>query len=370
MALPKSKKPKKTGMTAAQSKIFDKKHFGDEPAFPVTELTKMELLKILNYYNYVMYRSEAMEFLFDYLEKRDRPLLKKVKTINEKLVSTSVCWLARLIDRGATLPPGTVDKIDAHLSELVAKYYGKETVEKKTDDEPKVDRAAEKERFYIGDVEELLDKRGDKSVYDYLTANSVPKGYAAKIAAYYAPVIAELREAVVGKDRDLKEGYRHLSKRDLRDLLAEYEKIVSDCDRYADNKTAEKKPRKKKMVPAEKKVGNVQYMPRFDEFQLVSKHPSCILDAKEFWVYDARYRDLTRYVAKDGGFEVRGTSIYNYDEAASVKKSTGRKSKDVVDRVLKEGKLALKKVMDSIPAPAREPNGRLNHNMLILKSLN
>jgi hypothetical protein len=372
MALPKAKKQKKARMSAGAAKTFFLNNFGGEPTFsPLAELTNMELIKVYTWYSNVMSRKDGMQFLYDYLAKRDKPLLKKLRAIGETKVSISYCWLARLIDRGAPLSAETVAKLPAHLEEVIGRWYGKEEeTEKKTtsDEPPRVDRSVEKERFFIGDVEEILDLDGSKSVYDYLTANEVPKGYAPKIAAYYAPVLAELREALEGKDRDLKEGYRHLSKGKLRDLVNRYQRVVDDCERYAENKTV-KRVVKKKAVPIEKLVGNVKYMARFDEYQLVSKHPSVIIGAKEFWVYDARYRDIIRYVAGEDGFTVRGTSVYGYDETLSVKKSTGRKSREVVDALIREGKVGLKKFMDNVKAPPREPNGRINANMLIVKAI-
>jgi hypothetical protein len=368
MALPKSnKKPKKPKMSLGQSHSFDKKHFGDEPVVPEGhEPTQMELLKIYSWYNYMLYRSEATQFLSDYYKKRDVKTYKAIKNVSEKMFDLSICWTCRLVDRGVNLPQFVVDKIDKHVQHIISKYS-----EKKTDDVVVVlvDKTKEKENYIIGDIEEMLDRGEPFSVYQYLTANSIPKQYANRIVAYYEPIVAELKESYENPDADLKEGYRHLSKAGKRKLLEQFETIISDADRYAENKKAERAPiqRKKKVVPVDKKVANVQFMPRFDEFQLVSQKPALLPGAKELWIYDARYKDVIHYIALEGGFDVKGTTLTNFDPVASVKKSAGRRSKEYADRIMKDSKIQLRKLMGDIKAPPREPNGRLNHNMLFLK---
>jgi hypothetical protein len=326
----------------------------------------MELIKAYNWYNYIMHRSDAMEFLIDYYKARDPKMVKKIRATSEKMFDTSICWTARLVDRGWNVPKHVVDKIDPHVKMIVARYAD---LEKKTDGVviPLIDRAKEKEGIIIGDIEEMLDRDEPLNIYQWLTANTIPKHYANKIIAYYEPIVAELRESYESPDDDLKEGYRHLSKAGKRKLLEKYESIISDADRYAENKKVERTPRKKKAVPIEKKISNVQYMPRFDEYQLVSLKPNVIPGAKELWIYDARYKDVIHYVASEGGFDVRGTTLINFDEKLSVKKSAGRRSKEYADRIMKDSKIQLRKLMDDIKAPPREPNGRLNHNMLFLK---
>lgn len=366
MAIPRGKK-KKPRLSRAAAKIADSRHLGQEPVFSKDQdMSMMDMIKALNWYNYMLTRNEGVPFIFDYYKTRDKKRYAALKKVDDRYINLTMCWVARLVDRGERVPASDIAKIDVSTDEIIAKYTRapEPTTEKVV---VLIDRAKERESEIIGDIEEMIDK-SSVAVYDYLTQNSIPKQYANKIIEYYTPILTELNAALEGKDAVLKEGYKSYKKPQLRALIALFESIIADCDKYAENKKIVRKPRAKKKVSIEKKVARVQYMERFDEMQLVSKSPECIIGAKELWIFDARYKNLYHFVS-DTGFEVKGTTLLNVNEDLTQGKKVGRKSKEFVDRVLNDGKIALRKLMGDIKSNPFKPNGRINKNMLILKSI-
>jgi hypothetical protein len=66
------------------------------------------------------------------------------------------------------------------------------------------------------------------------------------------------------------------------------------------------------------------------------------------------------------GLSVKGTTLQGYDEETSVSK-TIRKPDEVLPRLLKGGKLVLRKLMSEINSKESVPNGRINGDTILLR---
>ena len=62
----------------------------------------------------------------------------------------------------------------------------------------------------------------------------------------------------------------------------------------------------------------------------------------------------------------KGTSITNYDDTNSFTKGTGRKTEDVVKRVLDGGKIVLRKIMEELKTD-KALAYRINENTILLR---
>jgi hypothetical protein len=143
--------------------------------------------------------------------------------------------------------------------------------------------------------------------------------------------------------------------------------VATDAEKLASNKSAARKPRKKKPVSFEKKVARLKYKKDDIENKLVSIDPIKIMGAQQLWVYNVKTRKLGVYVASDdAGLLVKGSSIENYKYSESICK-TLRKPKDVLSRVLDGGKVVLRKVMSEINSKPIELNGRINKDTILLR---
>lgn len=361
---------KKVRSTKSETYLVNHKYLGDEPSFK-GEITRSDYTRCLNWYNTMCSVNEAREYLETYLKNTGRQAdLKTFKTVPDTWVPMTAAWIARMIHRGIPVPMESrgflerkiLDAIENHSSE------SKEETEVKVSNVISIqDRIRDKASDLIGDVEEMLDKNEEFSLYDWLKSNEVPATYAPRIAAYYAPVLAELIEAAEGDDEQLKEGYKHFTKKQLADRILFFNTMIEDAERYADITKKIRKPRKPRAVSVEKKLKNFKYQKEDTNFKIASINPEKVIGSQELWTFNTKYKTLTVFRAIDrGGLQVKGTSIINYDEKGSVTKRTGRKPEVYVEKVLNGGKIVLRKLMEELKNDAPLAY-RINENTILLK---
>ncbi len=128
-----------------------------------------------------------------------------------------------------------------------------------------------------------------------------------------------------------------------------------------------RKPRAKKVVPADKIVAKLKYKKTDEPLKLVSINPADILGSKELWIYNTKTRKLGKYVAADfNELGVKGASITGFSEANSIQK-TLRKPVEQLKEFKAAGKVALRKFLEDIKATDTKLNGRLNEETILLK---
>jgi hypothetical protein len=213
---------------------------------------------------------------------------------------------------------------------------------------------------------EAFDPKAFKML-NLLKAKGAKAAHTRIIKNFYESNLNELIEAASTKDEQLKEGYSHLSKAQLKKITAFYQEIVSACDMLGQEAKVNRKPRAKKSVPTEKLVAKMKYLKSNEQLKLVSVNATDIIGAKELWVYNIKTRKIGKYVAdeyKDLG--VKGTSITGYNENQSVQK-TLRKPEEQLKEFKAAGKVALRKFMEDIKAVDIKLNGRINEDTILLK---
>ena len=201
-----------------------------------------------------------------------------------------------------------------------------------------------------------------------LKGKEVKAAHARIIKGFYSKDLAELEELASGNaDEQLKEGYSHRSKKQIKNLIVFYQEIMSACDMLAQEAKVNRAPRKTKTVPKEKLVAKLKYMKTNEPLKLVSVNPTDIIGCGELWVYNTKNRKLGRYVASEFNvLGVKGTSITGFDEFKSVCK-TLRKPEEKLKEFKAAGKVQLRKFLDDINATDTKMNGRLNEEIILLK---
>jgi hypothetical protein len=230
------------------------------------------------------------------------------------------------------------------------------------------DRMKERQDEIIGEIEEILDQGNNElNLYDWLKARQIPATYAPTIAAYYAKPLTELIETYEGKDPQLKEAYRHMTKKQLADRVKFMHTLVTDAEKYAGVAKKTRAPRKPRAVSKEKLLKNLKYQKEDNTYKIASINPEKILGAQELWTFNTKYKIVTVFRAIDrGGLQIKGTSIIGYDEATSMSKGTGRKPEIVLDKIPKSGKIILRKMMDELKTDKPLQN-RINENTILVK---
>jgi hypothetical protein len=200
-----------------------------------------------------------------------------------------------------------------------------------------------------------------------LRGKQVKAAHARIIKDLYQRQYNEYLELQEGKDEQLKEGYSHLTKAQVKKIVTFYQEILSACDMLMQEAKVNRKPRAKKSKPAEKIVEKLKFLKQDDKLKLVSINPTDILGAKELWIFNTKTRKIGKYVA--GEFTelgVKGTSITGFDEHKSVQK-TLRKPEEQLKEFKAAGKVQLRKFLDDIKAVDIKLNGRINEDTVLLK---
>ena len=174
----------------------------------------------------------------------------------------------------------------------------------------------------------------------------------------------------------LKEGYAHLKKADIKMFTTAIEELMTALDFVIDTAKATRAPRKAKPKSATKLVEKLKFLKVDEKFKLASVSPDQIIGASELWVFNVKTRKLGKYVAKnpdptgmgrDGsGLQVKGTTILGYDEQQSIQK-TLRKPTDQLKQFKDSGKVKLRKFLEDIKTTDTKLNGRCNPETVLLK---
>ena len=205
-------------------------------------------------------------------------------------------------------------------------------------------------------------------VLNLLKAKEAKAAHARVIKEFYSRQFNEYNELASGDaDEQLREGYSHRSKKQIRSIIAFYQEVMSACDMLAQEAKVNRKPRKVKVVSKDKVVAKLKYKKTDDALKLVSINPADIIGTKELWIYNTKTRKLGRYVAEEyQDLGVKGTTITGFNEVASICK-TIRKPDEKLKEFKNAGKVALRKFLDDINATDTRMNGRINEETILLK---
>ena len=205
-------------------------------------------------------------------------------------------------------------------------------------------------------------------VLNLLKGKQAKAAHARIIRDFYKRQHDEYLELQEGKCEQLKEGYSHLNKAQIKKIVAFYHEILSACDMLMQEAKVNRKPRAKKSKPVEKIVEKLKYAKANEPLKLVSISPADIVGAKELWVFNIKTRKLGKYVSGEfNELSVKGTSITGFDEIRSVQK-TLRKPEEQLKEFKAAGKVQLRKFLEDIKAVDIKLNGRINEDTILLKA--
>jgi hypothetical protein len=220
----------------------------------------------------------------------------------------------------------------------------------------------------------------------------VTQAHARKMVAFHEAHLLEMREvaniptpskmksikdpAELEHVEQLKEGYEHLKKADIRKIITALESLIGALDMIIEESKATRKTRKPTVRSADKVVSKLKYKPKDDKYKLVSVNPQTIVGATEIWVFNTKTRKIGKYVAANidptgqgregSGLSVKGTSIIGFKETESIQK-TMRKPDDQLREFKACGKVKLRTFMDDIKTIDTKLNGRVNVDTILLK---
>ena len=340
-----------------------------------------DLIHAFQWYNHHKESRDARKYLIEYLTKNNEITATQLQAVPYLNLSWNIVdgWLARCLSRGAWIPDTTFNNFKermnvfrGRLDEIVVEKNLSATVVDTGNVISIQERVQSKVDYFIMELEAKFDdvwheQSGEEFVpYTWMVENEVKPMHATKIAEYFKKRCADWIAIIESKDEYVRESYPR-PRKEMVEAAKFFGLVATDAEKLASNKSAARKPRKKKPISFEKKVKNLKFKKDDVENKLVSIDPVKIMGSQQLWVYNVKTRKLGVYVANDeAGLEVKGSAIQNYKYSESIAK-TVRKPKEVLPRVLDGGKVVLRKVMSEINAKAQELNGRINKDTILLR---
>ena len=371
--------------------------------------------------------AELYSFVAEWMIKEEysKEEVKAVKAAPNSALSITAAIVARMDMMGAprlAKPeadhwlslPGTMGELKCSidfLKESIEKYIeaGKDKVAEKEEEEK------EKVNVYVPSIQERIRDQAveqsedidiwlegwieDPNSFDpkgfdfkrHFGSKGVTQAHARKLKSFYEDTLADYddldRMPTKGQlakmsehDADmweqLKEGYAHVKKADIKKLRTAISELMVALDFIIDQAKATRKPRKAKPRSADKVISKLKFLKIDEKYKLASINPIDVVGANELWVFNVKTRKLGRYIAssidpkglgREGtGLSVKGTTIIGFDEKLSVQK-TLRKPDEQLKEFKGAGKVALRKFLEDINTTDTKLNGRCNLDTVLLK---
>jgi len=361
----------------------DTKYTGLEPTWRVqpTDDRTSQLSAAFSWYNYFYGKKDAREMLVAYLESHGRKAdVRALKGVPDTAIRLTTAWLCRMSMVGLELTDTEQVRLEGYIQEILTAREPEVVVAEAVPvaAKPNIqDRLREKVSECAGELDGMFDEfvvAGAKMSADYkpitvIRGLNVAPQMISNIADIWKRKLAEFETVIEGRDAQLVEGYNHLTKIQMRNLVKFCEAVINDCGAYVQIKKVERKPRKVKLVSPEKRATKFKVMMEFAELKLKGLPAASLVDKAEAWLYDTKKRKLIHLVADSHtqAFTVKSNSIIGFSTIETMQK-TVRKPADVVRAMQAAGKPAARKIYKDLSTTETAFNGRGTENLIILKA--
>jgi len=356
---------------------------GSEPTWKnqPTDNRFSALSKAFSWYNYFYGKKDAREMIVNYLELHGRKNdVRLLRGVPDSAIRLTTGWLCRMSMVGLELNDHEQLKLDVLLKELLETKQVEVAEAEVVDTTPRItiqDRLREKVSECAGELDGLFDEflaQGAKMSADFkpislIRGHNIAPQMISNISDIWKKRQAEFEEVAAGKDSQLVEAYNYLTKIQLRNVLKFCETVINDCGAYVQIKKVERKPRKAKAVPPEKRAAKFKHIVEFAELKLKGLPAASLVEKAEAWLYDTKKRKLIHVVADDYTkvFTIKSNSIIGFSTAETLQK-TVRKPADVLKAMQAAGKPAARKIYKDLTTTETAFNGRGTENLLVLKA--
>jgi hypothetical protein len=361
----------------------DTKYTGLEPTWRVqpTDDRTSQLSAAFSWYNYFYGKKDAREMLVAYLEHNGRKAdVRALKGVPDSAVRLTTAWLCRMSMVGLDLTDTEQVRLEGYIQEILTAREPEVVVVEAVPvaAKPNIqDRLREKVSECAGELDGMFDEfvvAGAKMSADYkpimvIRGLNVAPQMISDIANLWKHKLAEFETVIEGKDAQAVEGYSNFSKIQMRNIVKFCEAVINDCGAYVQIKKVERKPRKVKSVPPEKRAAKFKVLMEFAELKLKGLPAASLVDKAEAWLYDTKKRKLIHLVADSHtqAFTVKSNSIIGFSTIETMQK-TVRKPADVVKAVQAAGKPAARKIYKDLTTTETPFNGRGTENLVVLKA--
>tara|TARA_B100001123_G_scaffold451288_1_gene629836 strand:+ start:3798 stop:4550 length:753 start_codon:yes stop_codon:yes gene_type:complete len=248
-------------MTRKRYKTLDEKYMGTEPSWEDIDDTMAEyeltakIESAIRWYSYFYDFKESLKFVDQFYRKQkvDRTNLKKITTMDTMRVGRIVGFLCRMKVRGipklsTRYAALLVDQLK--IIEDIGKY--RQVLKNETQEAPKVisvqERITSRANGLIFDLDYVIELFEDNNFKTSFTWDAFQKLHNIKkpVAAKMVPLIDVRIAEWENKDNepDLREAYKHVSKRDKNKIIKIWKECKSGCQKIMLTKQPRKKRKK------------------------------------------------------------------------------------------------------------------------------
>jgi len=343
----------------------------------VTVLHNKARLSILgSAYNWYSYNATPMQhkkWVLEYCKNNpgftqdDTDILESV---NEKRFIPYGPTLRIFMNNGP-IQKSSLSKINIHIKDLIEEHsliHEEKVKQNKIKQLYKIEKEHEHTSNLISEFEEkvhsfIIDKsyKFNFNYNDWVAKNNVPK----KVHLHIIERWNQVKDELTSTEPDCIEAYSHIPYKKKLELISFLESlaVTEQVEEVPVKRTRTKKPKS-----AAKQIKKLKYMDNFQELNLKSINPEKIIGATNLWVYNTQYKILFNYVAeKDKSFEIKGTTLLNFDENLSVGKRL-RKPEEVLTTILNGGKIVFRKTFEGLKTKPIKTTGRINEHCILLKA--
>lgn len=205
-------------------------------------------------------------------------------------------------------------------------------------------------------------------IVSLLRGKGAKAAHARYIKSFYARSHADLLELASGEaDEQLREAYKHNSRKNVKKLIEFYDSIVAACEQIAAEQKVLKKPRAKKVKPAEQLVAKLKFCIKDDKLGIVSVPPAQIVGAQGVVVFNIKTRKIGFYVSKTSqGLGVKGTTLLDFTDK-SFQKTLRKPPEQLKEFKEQNTQKRVETWFKNIKATETQLNGRFNEDTIILK---
>ena len=334
----------------------------------------------------------SKKWLVEYLETigYDRLEIAKVKSfswnksgieiVNGEIVSLKFAgFVSRMFLRGLKkIPEQYADRMNKAINYVILKSsQNKKTKNIQEDQEENKLTLQDHMKFQVnnlcseieGAISDFYDSKfkTDINIYEWLKNKKIKGLIAKKIGDEFKPLLEEINH--INSDEELKEAYSNFKPSGIKKYKNFVQSIVDDCERYSSNQNKQRKPRKKKPITLQKQITKINYKLEDSEYKIKSINPIDIFDSSVLWVFNVKYRKLGIYISeKPAGLYVKGSTVYGFDVEKSYQK-TIRKPNEILNFIINEPKVSIRKKFDSIKSKKQSLSGRINGETILLRTI-
>lgn len=328
----------------------------------------------LNIYQRTYDAKDSKQFLIDF-----KPEIKKhvdALTENQFFHYTSLGFTCKfLIDNNIDqfFHKQTGEWIDTKIQEIVnLKKEKKERVFKKGSGHDIQLAMLNQVREKIGNIDQYLDdfvfgRENKLDVIAYIKNCGLSPMHVRKIYNIYQKEKEEYM-SILG-DKEMEEAYRFLNEKKIKKVVSFYDDLLEKLDTFIKlNSTRRKKKTKKPSVA--KLVSKVNYLKESESLGIVSISPDKIIGSQIVVLFNEKTKKITILNAADrSGLQIKGTTIYNYDNQTSLVKGvrSNINVQEFIQEIASKPRTTIKKMFDGLTTKESPATGRINGDTLIIK---